>query len=110
MTNKTLDLCESAWSALVDAEAALHESEPYSPHGWVTLGDVMEDEKLNPPFPVAAGIEALTMAPLKSLATSRPTIPALRMLSRTEYNPSTLGVKSDGMTFPAAMPPSTTSV
>ncbi len=62
LTSKTLDLCQRTLSSLVDAEAAVQESAEYSPHGWVTLGDPMEDEEINPPLPEAAGLAALTMA------------------------------------------------
>jgi hypothetical protein len=50
------------------------------------------------------------MAPEKSLATSRPTMPALRMFSRTCASPCGVGSKPEGITSPAWMPPSTTSV
>ena len=53
---------------------------------------------------------ALTIAPEKSFATSRPTMPALRMLRRTASSPFGVGSKSSGITLPAAMPSSTTSV
>ena len=53
---------------------------------------------------------AETSAPEKSFATSRPTMPALRMLRRTAARPSGVVVKSSGITLPAAMPSSTTSV
>ena len=64
-------------------------------------------------FPVVGSISrssALMMAPEKSFATSRPTIPAFRTLRRTWARPSASGWKSSGMTLPAAMPSSTTSV
>jgi hypothetical protein len=52
---------------------------------------------------------AETSAPEKSFATSRPTMPAFRMFSRTSAMPSGVGVKSAGTTLPASMPSSTTS-
>ena len=53
---------------------------------------------------------ALMIVPEKSFATSRPTMPAFRTLRRTWARPSAFGWKSSGMTLPAAMPSSTTSV
>ena len=50
------------------------------------------------------------MAPEKSLATSRPTIPAFKMFSRTCASPAVVGRKSAGTTLPPEMPSSTTSV
>ncbi len=50
------------------------------------------------------------IVPEKSFATSRPTMPAFRTLRRTWARPSAFGSKSSGMTLPAAMPSSTTSV
>ncbi len=53
---------------------------------------------------------AETIAPEKSFATRRPTMPALRMLSLSCARPSGVGSKPERITSPAWMPPSTTSV
>ena len=43
---------------------------------------------------------AATIAPVKSFATRRPTIPALMMFSRTRAKPASVGSKSTGSTLP----------
>ena len=57
-----------------------------------------------------SAICALTIAPEKSFATRRPTMPALRMFSRTLAIASGVGSNSAGTTLPASMPSSTISV
>ena len=53
---------------------------------------------------------ALTIAPVKSLATSCPILPDLITFWRTRASPSGVGWKSGGMTLPPEKPSSTTSV